>query len=69
MTMLAELYAQVICLRLEIINAKLQMIAPDAKPIFNRPPYKPIDVSGRKPPPPPEPSDKPLLHVNPKGLP
>jgi hypothetical protein len=25
------------------------MIAPDAKPIANRPPYKPIDVSGRKP--------------------
>ena len=25
------------------------MIAPDAKPIGNRNPYKPIDVSGRKP--------------------
>lgn len=29
------------------------MIAPDAKPIENRNPYKPIDVSGRKPLPPP----------------
>ena len=27
------------------------MIAPDAKPIGNRNPYKPIDVSGRKPAP------------------
>ena len=25
------------------------MISPDAKPIENRSPYKPIDVSGRKP--------------------
>lgn len=32
------------------------MIAPDAKPIGNRNPYKPIDVSGRKPAPPPAPS-------------
>lgn len=26
------------------------MIAPDAEPIANRSPYKPVDVSGRKPP-------------------
>lgn len=25
------------------------MIAPDAEPIGHTPPYKPIDVSGRKP--------------------
>lgn len=45
------------------------MIAPDAKPIGNRNPYKPIDVSGRKPPRTPEPEDKSPLHVNPKGTP
>lgn len=25
------------------------MIAPNAQPIDHRPPYKPVDVSGRKP--------------------
>lgn len=30
------------------------MIAPDAEPISHTPPYKPIDVSGRKPVPPTE---------------
>lgn len=42
------------------------MIDPKAVPIDNRNPYKPIDVSGRKPVPP---EDKAPLHTHPKGLP
>jgi hypothetical protein len=44
------------------------MIDPKAVPIDNRNPYKPIDVSGRKPVP-STPDDKAPLHTHPKGLP
>src|ERR1700754_419644 len=41
------------------------MIAPDAKPIENRTPYKPIDVSGRKPAPTKPPSEPPAMMASP----
>lgn len=39
------------------------MIAPDAEPIGHTPPYKPIDVSGRKPPSPPVPDEAAVTPV------
>lgn len=36
------------------------MIARDAEPVDHRPPYKPLDVRGRKPSPPPAEPEMPL---------
>ena len=45
------------------------MIDPKAEPIAHRPPYKPIDVSGRKPVPAPEPAPVVLMVTVPGGPP